>query len=137
MIRTYVDAGVLIAAARGIAPIALKALEILDDPNREFASSVFLKLEVLPKAMYNRNEAEAEFYNTFFGAVTLWADSLDTIVLEAFNQAGSWGLAAMDALHVASAASLGAEELVTTERSEKPIHRTQLIRVISIVPRQV
>ena len=137
MIRTYVDAGVLIAAARGIAPIALKALEILDDPNREFVSSVFLKLEVLPKAMYNRNEAEAEFYNTFFDAITQWADSLDTVVQEAFNQAGSSGLAAMDALHVASAASLGAEELVTTERSEKPIHRTQLIRVISIMPRRV
>ena len=44
MIRTYVDAGVLITAARGVAPIAIKALEVLDDPNREFASSIFLKL---------------------------------------------------------------------------------------------
>src|SRR5215210_2994534 len=127
MIRTYVDAGVLITAARGIVPIAIKALEILDDPNREFVSSVFVKLEVLPKARYNKNEAEAEFYTTFFEAVTDWADTLDTIVREAFNEACGSGLAAMDALHVASAATLGAEELVTTERSEKPIHRTHLI----------
>jgi hypothetical protein len=66
MIRTYLDAGVLITAARGVAPIALKAMKILDDPNREFASSIFLKLEVLPKAVYYKNEAEAEFYDTFF-----------------------------------------------------------------------
>ena len=137
MIRTYIDAGVLISAARGIAPIAIKALEILDDPNREFVSSVFLKLEVMPKAIYYRNEAEAEFYNTFFEAITHWAGSLDTIVKEAFNEACSSGLAAMDALHVASAASPGAEELVTTERSEKPIHRTHLIKVVSIMPERV
>jgi predicted nucleic acid-binding protein len=137
MIRTYVDAGVLITAARGIAPIAIKALEILDDPNREFVSSIFLKLEVMPKAIYHRNEAEAAFYNTFFDAVTHWADSLDRIVREAFNEASGSGLAAMDALHVASAASLGVEELVTTERSEKPIHRTHLIKVVSIMPSRV
>jgi predicted nucleic acid-binding protein len=137
MIRTFVDAGVLITAARGVAPIALKAIEILDDPNREFASSIFLKLEVLPKAVYYKNEAEAEFYNTFFKAVAHWADSIDTIVREAFREACDSGLAAMDALHVASAVSIGAEELVTTERVEKSIHRTRLIRVVSILPERV
>lgn len=137
MIRTYIDTGVLITAARGIAPIAIKALEILDDPNREFVSSIFLKLEVLPKAIYHRNEAEVAFYNAFFDAVTNWADSLDTIIQEAFKESCNSGLAAMDALHVASAATLGAEELVTTERSEKPIHRTHLVRVVSIMPSRV
>ena len=137
MMRTYVDAGVLIAAARGVAPIAIKALEILDDPDREFVSSVFLKLEVLPKAMYYKNEDEAAFYSTFFDAVTHWAEPLETIVRDAFNEACGRGLAAVDALHVASAASLSAEELVTTERSEKPIHRTHLVRVVSIMPSRV
>src|SRR5437868_690445 len=137
MIRTYIDAGVLITAARGIAPIAIKALEVLDDPNREYVSSMFLKLEVLPKAMYYGNEAEVEFYKAFFDAVIDWADTLDSIVEEAFREAYSSGLAAMDALHVACAASLRAEELVTTERAEKPIHRTQLIRVVSITPSRV
>lgn len=134
MMRTYVDAGVLITAARGVAPLAIKALEALDDPNREYVSSVFLKMEVLPKAIYYKNEAEAEFYYTFFGAVNHWVDSLDTIVQEAFKEACVSGLAAMDALHIASAVSLGADELVTTERPEKPIHRTHLIRVVSIMP---
>ena len=38
----------------------------------------------------------------------------------------------IDALHVAAAASLQAEELITSERPEKPIHRTARIRVITI-----
>ncbi|HKQ05733.1 MAG TPA: nucleic acid-binding protein [Blastocatellia bacterium] len=137
MIRTYVDAGVLITAARGVAPIAIKALEVLDDSNRGFVFSVFLKLEVLPKALYYGNEAEAEFYKTFFDAVIHWTDTLDSIVQEGFKEACSAGLAAMDALHVASAVSLGADELVTTERAEKPIHRTALVRVVSITPSRV
>jgi hypothetical protein len=38
MIITFVDAGVLIAAARGHANVSAKAMAILDDPNRSFAS---------------------------------------------------------------------------------------------------
>lgn len=52
--RTYVDAGVLIAAARGKDDVAVKAIQILDDPDREFVSSPFLRLEVLPKAVYGK-----------------------------------------------------------------------------------
>lgn len=134
MIRTYVDTGVLIAAARGEAAVAFKALDILDDPNREFASSMFVKLEVFPKALYNRNETESEFYETFFSRVMSWADSFDAIVHGAFKEACDSGLAALDALHVVSAVHADAEELVTTERLDKPIHRTRLIRVVSIAP---
>jgi hypothetical protein len=47
---TFIDAGVLIAAARGTGIKALKAFSVLDDPSREFASSLFVQLEVLPKA---------------------------------------------------------------------------------------
>lgn len=132
MIRTYLDAGVLIAAARGTAPIAIRALEILDDPNRQFVSSVFLKLEVLPKAIYFKNSAESEFYEAVLDSVIYWADSTDSIVEQAYKEACAFGLAALDALHVAAAASAGADELVTTEKRNKPIHRTQSVKVISI-----
>lgn len=50
MTRTFIDSGILIAAARGEGAIAERALAILLDPNLELASSIFLKLEVLPKA---------------------------------------------------------------------------------------
>ncbi|NJM69767.1 MAG: hypothetical protein HC862_05815 [Scytonema sp. RU_4_4] len=49
---TYVDSGVLLSATDGIGRIAEKALEILGDSQREFASSEFVKLEVSPKAVY-------------------------------------------------------------------------------------
>jgi len=42
------------------------------------------------------------------------------------------GLAAMDALHLAAARSVAAEEFVTTEKSTKPMHQVTEIRVISI-----
>jgi hypothetical protein len=46
MTRTFIDSGVLIAATRGTGGIAQTALTIIADPNREFVSSIFLKLEV-------------------------------------------------------------------------------------------
>lgn len=132
MKRTFIDAGVLIAAARGEDSIAAKAIDILDDPEREFASSEFVKLEVLPKAIYYRRQAEVEFYETFFQAVSHWANPLEAIVQKAYQEACLSGLAAVDALHVAAAVLVGATELVTIEKPEKPIHRTAAMKVVSL-----
>jgi hypothetical protein len=52
LIRTYLDAGVLIAAARSATRLSESALVILDDTGREFVASDYLKLEILPKAYY-------------------------------------------------------------------------------------
>ncbi len=132
MPRPFVDAGVLIAAARGQGAVAAKAMDILDDPDREFASSPFVRLEVLPKAVYHKNVDEADFYEAFFNSVTHWADALEQIVPHAYQEACSLGLAAMDALHVAAAVSVGAAELVTTEEPHKPLHRTTAVKVTCI-----
>lgn len=132
--KTFVDAGVLIAAARGKADVATHAMKILDDPEREFVASPFLKLEVLPKAVYEKRQAEVEFYETFFNAVTFWAESVNEIAKNAYIEACKSGLKAMDALHVAAAISAGAEELITTEKPEKSIHRVDSINIFSIRP---
>jgi hypothetical protein len=42
----------------------------------------------------------------------------------------------MDALHVAAAYLAEAEVLYTLERNEKPIHRTSLVRVVSVEPKE-
>jgi hypothetical protein len=63
---TYIDSGVLLSATDGVGRIAEKALEILGDSQREFASSEFVKLEVSPKAIYNKQTEEAQFYEEFF-----------------------------------------------------------------------
>ena len=55
MKATFVDSGVLIAAARGEGGLAVRALAVLDDPERQFATSNLVKLEVLPKAIYQKN----------------------------------------------------------------------------------
>jgi predicted nucleic acid-binding protein len=132
MTVTFVDAGVLIAAARGRTDVSTEAMAILDDPNRTFGSSEFVRLEVLPKALFNRKTMEAEFYSSFFQAVTRWPDTTDAVVRLAYDVASRFGLAALDALHVAAALNVGAEELITTEKRGKPIHRTMGILVRSI-----
>ena len=128
----FIDSGVLVAAARSVGELSEKALCILEDCEREFASSLFVKLEVIPKAISNRQTKESEFYEIFFSSVTYWANDLDKIVQDAYQIASQYGLAAMDALHVAAALSVGASELVTTEKRTKPMHRVTSINVISI-----
>lgn len=132
MRRTFVDAGVLIAAARGQDGIGERALHILEDPGREFVASAFLRLEVLPKALYNKRAKEAQFYEEFFRAVSYWATDTEKIIADAEREATKYGLGAIDALHVAAAASAGATELITTERLQRSIYRAQSIKVTSI-----
>lgn len=132
MKRTYVDAGVLIAAARGTEAVSGRAMAILVDPDREFVSSIFAKLEVLPKPTYFKNQAEVDFYEAFFAAVTAWADPIEEITAAAYQEACDLGLAALDALHLAAARAVGATEFVTTEKPDKPIHRATSISIVSI-----
>jgi predicted nucleic acid-binding protein len=134
MTITLVDAGVLIAAARGTTEVSGQAIAILDDPDRVFASSEFIRLEVLPKALFNTKSNEAEFYSSFFQAVSHWPDDTDTVVRHAYEIAVKFGLAALDALHVAAALIVGAEELVTTEKRGKPLHRVAGILVRPLQP---
>lgn len=131
---TFVDSGVLIAAATGQPEVASRAFEVLDDPNRTFASSDFVRLEVLPKAIYHGKQREVEFYQAFFEGVDLWASLTDLLVKRAFDEARGYGLSATDALHVAGALSVGAEELVTTEGPGKPLSRVASVSVRSIRP---
>lgn len=129
---TYIDSGVLLSATDGVGSIAEKALEVLEDLNREFASSQFVKLEVTPKAVYNKQTEEAQFYEEFFSDVTYWANNLEQIVQDAYNIGCRYGLAAMDALHIAAALYVGADEFITTEKPSKPMFRVTNIQVISI-----
>jgi hypothetical protein len=130
--RTYVDAGVLIVAARGTDSAALKASTILNDPKRSFTASIFLKLEVLPKAIYFKQQDEADFYQAFFAEAHHWADSLNEVTQVAHQIAQENGLSAIDALHIAAAIATGAEEFITTEKPGKPMYRVSGIKVIAL-----
>src|ERR1017187_3001989 len=52
MTRTFCDAGVLIAAARSVGPDRLRALQLLEEPERVFLTSPFIHLEVVPKTIF-------------------------------------------------------------------------------------
>ncbi len=134
MRRTFVDSGVLIAAARGTDRTSQSAFTILDDPERQFASSVLVQLETIPKATYLRRDAERKFYQDFFNRVSAWAVfdlKLAEIALVAACQAG---LHAIDARHIAAAYQTRCEEFVTTEKLNKPMHRTNLVAIKTIHP---
>lgn len=109
-----------------------RALAILVEPNRDFTASIFLKLEVLPKAIYNNRTSDVRFYEEYFSAVSYWAEDIDQIIQDAYREVSESGLGAMDALHVAASVSVGAAEFITNEKPEKSIHRTKSIQVISI-----
>jgi predicted nucleic acid-binding protein len=131
-VLTYVDAGVLIAAARGRSAEANRALAVLDDAAREFAASDFLRLEVLPKAVYNKRQADAAFYERFFQGVKHWAAGRQGLVDAARVVATAHGLAAMDALHIAAAQAPGVAQFVTGEKEEKPLFRVKSVPIWSL-----
>ena len=130
---TFVDSSVLITAARGQDQVLRKrALDLLADPTREFAASVFVQLEVMPKALWTRNQVEQQVYEGFFNDVKLWPSDTDAVIAQAQKEAAIYGLGSMDALHIAAAILLKADELVTMEKPTKSIHRTKSIKVVSL-----
>jgi len=120
--RTFLDAGVLIAAVRGQEDEAARALARLEDPERSFIGSDFLKMEVLPKALYYQRPAEVALYERFFSRARLISVST-ALVTQAYTEACTFGLSALDALHVTVAKAGGAEEFITTERTTTPLFR--------------
>jgi hypothetical protein len=74
MIRTFVDSGVLIAAARGDYAESEPALRMLEDTDRQMLTSVFVRLEVYPKTAFNAYPLQRAFLNEFFMDPSLeWA----------------------------------------------------------------
>lgn len=130
--RTYVDTGVLLAAFQGTHPLSEKALGIIDDEDREFIISDFLKLETLPKPTFHKKKDEVEFMETFFGGAVSEVDASKQLTTKAIGLAGTHDIAPVDALHVAAAISGGASEFVTTEKPNKPMFRVNGIKVTSI-----
>jgi predicted nucleic acid-binding protein len=131
---TFVDSGVLIAAARGSDEAARRAFAVLDDPQRSFVSSDFLRLEVLPKACFQKRLEEVSFYEDFFGRVEIWVEPDPGFMAKTLTVAQENGLAALDALHGTAALVSNAVEIVTTEKEGRPIHRLKNITVQTIHP---
>lgn len=134
MTRTFLNAGMLIAAARETGVIVVRAHAILDDPERVFVTSdyIYIRMEVLPKALYYRQSQEVFLYERFFSrAVQIVAPSV-ALMMQAYTEASTFGLAALDALHIAAAKCSGSEEFITTERPTTPLFRVPGIVIKTI-----
>jgi len=124
-ILTFPDASVLIYAATKptsqTVARRMRALQVFNDPDREFVASEFLRLEVLPIAKFFGKKREIQFYETFFANVSRWADDT-ALIAPALVLASRHGLGALDALHICAADQFGAE-FVSAEKPTKPIYR--------------
>ena len=132
MTRTFLDAGILIAAARGRGIIPVRAHTILDDPERTFVTSDYIRMEVLPKALYHRQSQEGLLYERFFARAVQIVPPSASLMIQAYTEACTCGLSALDALHVAAAKFSGSEEFITTEKSTQPLFRVTGIAIKSI-----
>ena len=128
-IRTFLDSGVLIAAFNGPSHLREVALQTLEDPDRVFLTSPFVRLEVLPKAYFNKQAAETKFYERFF-ARAVAERNLKAILTLGEKEAASSGVGSMDSLHLAAARLLRAHQFITTEKPKKSIHRSSLVKVV-------
>jgi len=128
MIATFLDAGVIIAAGSGPAKQQLAALELLTDPEREFWTSPFVEMEVLPHAERQGKPEELELYRSYFRTTHVY-NNLEKIVMVAAAELRETSLGLADALHLAAAHLAGAKEFITTEKISKPMHRNTLVKV--------
>ncbi len=132
MTKTYIDTGVLIAAFQGQHNLWAQAIAVLDDANREFVRSDFVRLETLPKPVYERRNDEVEFLEAFFESATIRPEVNPNLIENALDIAKVHGIAGMDSLHLAAARSANVEEFVTTEKPTKPMFRLKEIKLTSL-----
>ena len=133
-VLTYIDANVLIAAFGAQSAISVAAIAVLRDPNRYLMVSDALWLETMPKAIFYRRQHEVDFYEGIFMLAHRRIAWSSLVMEKACEFAMRYGLAAMDAIHVASAIIGHAEELITGEKWSKPMLQVQELRVRSIQP---
>jgi hypothetical protein len=122
----------LIAAFKGEQDIRECAQAILSEPNIEYWYSPLLRLEVILQPSHYGYALELEFYKEYFSHANCYGD-LDRIFTIAEPEAIKHGIPVIDALHVAAANLARCKVLVTTEKSTKPMFRTKLTKVVSIL----
>ncbi len=105
------------------------ALQILKDPERIFLCSPFIRHEISPKALFNKQEGEYRFYQEYFRRCIMIGD-LKLILRHATNESARSGVGAMDSLHLAAAHLLRADEFVTTEKPSRSIYRSSLVKIV-------
>jgi predicted nucleic acid-binding protein len=130
-IRTAIDANLLIAAWSAEGNRYAQALRVLESPNRHLIVSDALWLEVMPKAIFHHQQAERHFYEAVFQQAE--NRSWSSAILECAKAlASTYGVAAMDAVHLAIAINAEADEFISGEKPTKPMFRVTEIHTVSL-----
>jgi predicted nucleic acid-binding protein len=130
-LKTFLDSGVLLHAWRGES-LSGAALQIMDDDGREFFTSQMVRLELLPKPVFEKRKHEVEFYNAHFADCQSSERLSEELGAEAEKLANRYGLAGPDALQIAAAIRQRVEEFYTSEKPGKPMFRVRELKVISL-----
>jgi predicted nucleic acid-binding protein len=129
MKRTYLDAGVLVRAARGDEALSQPAIEMLCDPEREFVASPLVRMELLPLA---QNPNEVAFYETYFKQVSIWTAIEPHLLTTAIEEVRQSKVGPLDAIQLVLAAAAGCHEFVTGDKPGAPIFSTQRVQVVGL-----
>lgn len=89
-------------------------------------------MELRPKAVLHRHEPALAFYEAHPARVVSPTPGYAEPIEAAEAPAGTFGLNAPDAPHVASAVRGDAGELVTADRPNKPIHRVTQLGILEV-----
>jgi predicted nucleic acid-binding protein len=124
---------VIVNAVREDKERAKQAQIVLEDPTRDLIVGDYVRLETLPKMVYNKKIDQAAYTTALFDHAE-YVRSTNAIVTHAETLAEAYGLSAMDALHVASAIAGHADELIIFEKPEKPFFRIpdERLRIVSL-----
>jgi len=130
-LKTFLDSGVLLHAWRGES-LSGAAMRIIDDDTREFFTSQMVRLELVPKARFEKRPHEVAFYEAHFADCVGSEPLSPELGWEAEKLAVRHGLAGPDALQIAAAIRQGVEEFYTSEKPSKPMFRVNEIRIVSL-----
>ncbi len=130
---TYLDSNCLIAVTDAEPQRRAKVQALLGDPRHSLIYSPFTVLETLTLALHYGKKAKAQYFRQHFNQCIFISDNLGLIMQEAHRQAERYGVASVDACHLAAAIVVSADEFYTFEKPTKPMFRTQEIKVISLL----
>ncbi|HZR19316.1 MAG TPA: PIN domain-containing protein [Verrucomicrobiae bacterium] len=129
--KTFLDSGVLLHAWRG-ETLSSAALKILEQATREFVTAQMVRLELLPKARFEKRLKEIAFYEAHFAECVACEPLSRELGLEAETLAAHYGLAGPDALQLCAAIRQGVQEFYTSEKPGKPMFRLRELKIISL-----
>ncbi len=97
-------------------------MEILDDPERQVIASEAVRLEVMPKSIYEKRQEERAAFDEIFQKSEMLSWKLE-VLRKAYDLACRYGIAALDAIHLAFAVDAQVDEFVTAEKPTKSLFR--------------